>query len=226
MKKNKNSLFVLCILSLVIYCTLPLLIPFSKNISSWIVYSFTILSIIINTILTLNAGENTKQVLYRVSLIKTSVYYFLLQLVLSIIIFILDAIIKIDYWISLVINILCLFWFIINIVLILFQKRNIEYVETKNENRCENFNKIKELIEIIIVYSKSKIKDKLINIKENLIYSTPISNEKSIVVEINLINILETLKNNFENFTEEEIEEKIYDIEKYILERNILLKSK
>ena len=89
--KNIRSICIIYLCLLVLFCVAPLLIPFEKGLSSWICYGTTIFSFFISAFIlyiSFKNNNNIKSLLYGLPIAKVGLLYVLVQVVISIIIFI------------------------------------------------------------------------------------------------------------------------------------------
>lgn len=107
-KKNKSFIAMFAIVALV-YILLYALIPFAKPAGSWLMFVFSILSIVGGcciTLYTLGKDDTLMSKFYGYPIFKIGISYTLLQLGASVVVYVVGAFVNVPYWVGLLLSLL------------------------------------------------------------------------------------------------------------------------
>ena len=229
MKKNKPLISVIAVFAilLVLFVVLTTVIPFTKIGSSWVAFSFGIVSIIAAcaiTIYSFTKGEAAVSKFYRLSLFKLGIYYLVIQLLVSLTLFILGAFFLVPTWVGVIACIVPLCFCGVGLILV---DNAIDIVETQDKKVEVNVKEMKtfnvSIGKIIAICQNDEYLPYLENLEEAFKYSDPVSSDETASLEEDLkvkIGVLEVLV--AEN--SESVIPKIKEIEVALSSRNAVCK--
>lgn len=224
--KSKNTVIISYAVIAVMYAVIFFAIPFERNATTWIAFSFGLVSIIAGAIVAFIAfdkGENLKSKVYGFPMFRLGYYYTAVQLILSIGLFIAELFIDLPSWISLVFSVLLLGVFIIGAVAVDNVRDIVEHQETKsvvNTQVMESF--AREIGSIVRKSTDSDVTRELEKLAEQFKYSDPVSNDNTKDIESEIGEKLGLLK---ERINSDNCAEIIKDIGALLDDRNTICKG-
>lgn len=204
MMKLDLKLLIVGIAALVFLNVLIFIVPFSREATFWVGYIFLMIALLAQTFIVYVVSRDglfPKSGNSRYPLVKTGLIYLIIQVVLSIVLFILDALIPVSWtWLSVLLCLLVFGIFIYRVLIVLVSLKNIDVVhETVVENTQFIDNLLIEINSVRLRVKDSEIAEKLVEIQERVRLSDPVSPQglRSIESEISeKIGVLKFLVTN------------------------------
>ena len=205
------------------YAVIFFAIPFERNATTWIAFSFGLVSIIAGAIVAFIAfdkGENLKSKVYGFPMIRLGYYYTAVQLILSIGLFIAELFIDLPSWISLVFSVLLLGVFIIGVVAVDNVRDIVEQVDYKEKINTKNIETFRVDINSLIGRSDdAEINKTIEKLAEEIKYSDPVSSDATKEIEQDILEKIDELRGAILN-NDDEIHCLISDLAGMIQKRN------
>lgn len=226
----KNKISYILFTFLVIFNLSIIIIPFNvKNITTYTVSLICGNIAICAQYFTLSnfiAGKNLKSKIYGFSIYKISISYLIIQIMISILFFVLGNYICIKPWIIILIEIIFHFFVALGLIASnVYKETLINYDNDLNDSiqyTKELRNNLESINNLVV---KIDVKEKIDDILELLKYSDPVSSKYALDVEDKIINKMEMLKNDIYNEDYDGAMDRINSIENLIKERNLITKS-
>ena len=224
--KSKNTVIITYAVIAVMYAVIFFAIPFERNATTWIAFSFGLVSIIAGVIVAFIAfdkGENLKSKVYGLPMFRLGYYYTAVQLILSIGLFIAELFIDLPSWISLIFSVLLLGVFIIGVVAVDNVRDIVEHQETKsvvNTQVMESF--AREIGSIVRKSTDSDVTRELEKLAEQFKYSDPVSNDNTKNIDVKIGEKLGLLK---EKINSDDCSMLIKEINALLADRNTICKA-
>lgn len=225
--KSKNTVIISYAVIAVMYAVIFFAIPFDRNATTWIAFSFGLVSIISGAIVAFIAfdkGENLKSKVYGFPMFRLGYYYTAVQLILSIGLFIAELFIDLPSWISLVFSVLLLGVFIIGVVAVDIVRDIVEHQEIKNVVNTQVMESLRrEADSLIRKCTNPEVKKELEKLAEEFKYSDPVSTDETKDIESIMSKKIESL------LAEEAIDigclDEISELTSLLLDRNRIVKN-
>ena len=226
--KNKNSVIIIYSVLTVIYVVAFLVIPFEKNATFWIAFSFGIVSIIAGLIIafvSFEKGDNLKSKVYGLPIFKLGYAYTIVQIILTIVLAVLATFSEVPYWIALVSGLILLGVLIIGVVAIDNARDYMKQQETRDDNNTKTMEGFRvDLDSLVAKCSDENLKKELEKLAEEFRYSDPVSSEKTKDVENHIREIISGLSESLGK-SEVDVNKQIDDIRRLLNERNSICKN-
>ncbi len=228
-KSGTISTIVVTIVFLGLLNVISFVVPFQKNNLAifYTVYAVTELLILLQgllVLLTIFKEENRSQRVLGLPIIYSGYITLILQVVVLVIFFILNALINLELWILIVVETLIVAYFTYSLSIgFFFKVRNIEY--QKNTGNTSFIDELRARLKAFVNTNKNEnIHYLLENLYDIAKGSDSISNERTFDTEEELLSLLQQLNDSIkEGLTEETI--KILEVmTNILLERNALSK--
>ena len=224
--KSKNTVIVIYVVLAVIYAVIFLAVPFQKNAATWAAFTFGIVSILVGAIvtyITFDKGTSLKSKVYGFPMFRLGYYYTIVQLFLSIALFIAEFFVDIPVWISIVFSVILLGVLIIGAVSIDNTREIIERQDIHGSIKTETMEGfITDLNTIFKKCSDEKSKKSLEKLAEDFKYSDPVSGEYTSEIEAEIKKKISELSDAInKNELSDQIISSINDL---LEERNMLCK--
>lgn len=222
--KKRNSVLMVFFIVAVMYMLLYLVIPFKKHGASWAAFTFGLVAIVVSCIATLyifQKGDDLKSKVYGLPLLKLVYLYFCVQLLLSLVLIIIDAIVKIPAWLPVVLGVLALGLAAIGLI----AADNVRDVIIEQEKKdAEN---IKQMLtfkldasSLIDATNDPAVKKAAEKFAEKLRFSDPVSSEALAEIEERLSVKLETLTSTIGSMNQADAINQIDSLTLLLNERN------
>lgn len=227
-KKNKSFIAVWAIAA-VIFILAFAIIPFPKNnVSVWIAFVFTLVSLAAGLFTTLRAfGEDGAVVskLYGYPIFKVGALYAVCQIVLSVIIFAVSVFVKVPYWITLLLSAAFLGLAAIGFIAADNAKDIVEKADEDLKASAKTVEMFRvDMDGVLDLCPDGGIKTELNKLAENLRYSDPVSSGATKELEITISDGIFELREMAANGDDEKISAKIREIQNLLNERNRICK--
>lgn len=229
MKKNLKSVIAIFAIIAVVYTLFATLIPYDRSAASWIAFGFTLLSIagcLGTCILAFKGGASLISKIYGLPIFKVGGIYMVAQIVVSAILFVLDGVCGIAFWVSLLPCILLLGAAGIGVIATNAVKETIVSMEDDTKVQTAAMKKIWLLLrdaEELCVDGNAKASLKMV--VEAARYSDPVSNAETDALEQEIIAKIQNMLNDMRNGSTDKLLEQIADVERAIQSRNRVCKA-
>lgn len=224
--KSKNTVIIIYFVLAVLYAVIFLAVPFEKNATTWVAFAFGCISIIAGAIvsyISFDKGQDLKSKVYGFPMFRLGYYYTIIQLLLTIALFIAEFFMDIPVWISVVFGIALLGALIIGAVSIDNTREIIEKQEINDSIKTKTMEGfVTNLNSLVRKCSDEKTKKALEKLAEDFKFSDPVSNIETIDKEKEMSEKIDRLMNNIENDKSIEL---INDLKGLLEERNELCKK-
>lgn len=196
--KRKFSVLLIQIILMLLYIALFFIIPFNKSTSAWIAFMFSLISIALCAIVCLYAfgkGKDLVSKYYGFPVFRLGFIYMALQVASGIIIIIIDNFASVPFWIILSISLLLLAMASIGTI----TADNVrDYVKTVDNNDVYKTSTMSDLCievsSILDICNNDKVKKHAKALKDKIVYSDPVSSEKTKSIEDEITRETEFLK--------------------------------
>lgn len=222
-KKRKSTVAIYSVVAFV-FILLTLAIPFPKSAAFWIMFAFSMISIVGGCGISLYAfgeSEELKSKFYGYPVFRIGFLYTALQLGLSILIFIIGGFVYLPYWIGLILSVLLIGMAAIGVIA---TDNAREYVEDIEDNNVIITRPIKrfhvDIAELLDVCKSKEVYEPLKRLVEKFKYSDVVSSEATQEKEAEIKLEIEKLKAIMNVKTDEEVIEKIQFISSLLSSRN------
>lgn len=228
--KGKNLLSVALVYVIVaaVYIAAFLLIPFEKNISSWLSFGFTLFAICAGagiTIFAFNRKTLTSK-FYGFPIFKIGILYAVVQFVAGLIICIIASFVSVAYWISLLIFIIIAAIFAIGLIAKASTRATIENIEEQATVQTRTINTFRINMQgIVDACTDNAIKPRLVKLAEEFKYSDPVSNKSTEELEAEISVKVDDLRNAVAENNTETINSLIFELNNKLSERNRICKQ-
>lgn len=195
--KSKNTVIISYAVIAVMYAVIFFAIPFDRNATTWIAFSFGLVSIIAGAIVAFIAfdkGENLKSKVYGLPMFRLGYYYTVVQLILSIGLFIAESFVDLPSWIPLVFSVLLLGVFIIGTVAVDNVRDIVEQVDYKEIINTKNIETFRVDIDSLVGSSDdAEINKAIEKLAEDIKYSDPVSSDATKEIEQEILKKISNL---------------------------------
>lgn len=225
--KSKNTVIVIYVVLAVIYAVIFLTVPFQKNATTWAAFAFGIVSILVGAIvtyITFDKGTSLKSKVYGFPMFRLGYYYTIVQLFLSIALFIAEFFVDIPVWISIVFSVILLGVLIIGAVSIDNTREIVERQDIHDSIKTEAMESFRSDIDSLVRRcTDDKLRKELEKLAEEFKYSDPVSSEATKEFDSVIKNNLQRLKQIIDD--KEKCIFMISEIGKVLMERNEICKK-
>lgn len=230
MNKNSKKYLIVISILIVLYNILVWVIPFpKKDISTFIIsYIASMIALIVQPIIyyiAVHEKETVKSKIYGWPILKVGYVYCIIQLLLTLIFYILGVFVKIPTWISIVLVIIIMAFALIGIIITDTYREEIEKMETNFSTNKQFILNLK--IDAETYARKTTIEPfhtELIKFVELVKYSDPVSNESLVDIEEEICSKYNDIKYLIDNEKYEDAVNKLKEITLLMEERNIKCK--
>lgn len=234
MKKISKSgiitTIVIYIFTILLLNVFTFLVPFEKKDSTilGIAYGcamFVIIGEFLITLLSFFIETNDNQKILGLPIVYSGFIALIIQLIATSVFYLCNAFIVLPIWVVIVVEMLIFAYFGIQIAIgFFFKKRNEEYHEDNaNTKFMDEFRaRLKGLLAINRIESISEEMEDLVDIARG---SDPVTNDKTLDSESELLSLLQDLDESIKNGSESDSREIIIRIKNILTERNVLCKS-
>ena len=227
-KKSKSTIAVYVII-LLTYVIAFLILPFKKNVASWITFVFTIIAIVGSLIVCGCAFKSKKTLvskIYGFPIFRVGAVYAIVQLSVGIIICVISKFVDVPYWIALLLSIVFLGGATIGVIVTDNTRDLIEEIDDsiKKETEAVTYFQI-NIAGIVDECENDEVKPQLIKLNELFQFSDPVTNDRTKDIEASIKSMLEELKAFVVDGTTEDIKALIKKIANALNERNRICKA-
>ena len=226
--KSKNTIIIIYAVLAIMYAVIFLAVPFEKNATTWIAFSFGCLSIVAGAIVSFvsfDKGTSLKSKVYGFPMFRLGYYYTTVQVILALALFIAEFFVDIPYWISIVFGVLLLGVLIIGVLAIDNVRDIVEQQDIKTESSTQMMESIKRDVDSLVRKCQDEgIKKELEKLAEIIRYSDPVSNNSTIGIEQDIMDKIAELKiaHDENNYNTKNI---LSELSELIMNRNQICKN-
>ncbi len=229
-KQNKNiiSLMIVHGIVLLVFTLLFLLIPFPKRTASWILFGFSVLSVIASLGISLYAmkGEGITSKVYGLPMLKVGYLYLAAQLMLCVILCLIAAFVEVPYWIPLLLSILLLAAAALGVITTDRVEEHAAAVDTKTKQVTRAMKNFRlDISSILDRCTDAEVRRALEKLADDIRYSDPVSGEATADIERDLDIAVEELRVNIRSKSTEELLAQIAEVRRKLAERNRICKA-
>lgn len=231
-KNNKNGIIITVVITLVILVLLNVctfVIPFNKidKAAHFITYGCTEFVILVEMFLIANQlfnGDDSNQKIMSLPIIFFGLVTTIIQILATIVFYFINAFVQLPVWIVIVIECLIIGLGVIQVAKgFFFKKRNVEYCENIADTKF--MDEFKTRLKTLCKINKNVCIEKpLEDLLDIALGSDPITNNKTIDSEKELLSLLQELEETFERGSEEDCKITIEKTKNALLKRNELCK--
>ncbi|MBE6910979.1 MAG: hypothetical protein E7473_00465 [Ruminococcaceae bacterium] len=229
MKKNDTNVALIFGITLFIFALAFIIIPFPKNATSWISFSFVVVSMAagFGIIKYAFSGEETlKSKFYGVPIAKIGIVYPCAQIIICVILSAIAAFVELPYWIPVLLSVVLLGAAAIGVIAtsavkVVLEEREAEEREVTKKVKLYNL----DISYVVDVCKDMELKKDLTKLAEDFRYSDPVSSEATEEIEQRLTDELADLRTLVEANSKQEAMEEINKISILLSERNRICKA-
>ena len=222
--KRGKSVIVVYAIAAVVFSILTLAIPFSKPAGSWMMFAFSIISFAGGCGITLFAfgkSEELKSKFYGYPVFRIGFFYTAIQVVLTLLIYIIGAFVAVPYWVGLVLSVFVAGAAAIGVITTDNARDFVEEVEEKTEIVTKTIRKFKVDIADVLDFCKDEnVYPSLKDLVEKFKYSDIVSNDETAPVEEQIKQEINELRNMISTESTEVLLAKVETISNLLSSRN------
>lgn len=232
MLRNKRIKSILSVyaIAILVYVVLTLIIPFSKSSASWVAFAFTILSFIIGAAITVWFFDKEKSLVskfYGYPVFRIGFLYTIVQVIISILIFVVGEFTNLPYWIGLGVSILLLGLALIGIITVDNARDYITEVEAKSEISTKTLTLFKvDIADILDTCTNQEVYEALKKLNEKFKYSDQVSSLATEEKEEEIKQAIEKLKDIINTESSENVIDEIKLISNLLSSRNRICEAR
>ena len=226
MKSTKKVLSVILIYAIiaVLLIVSTLAIPFAKSPASWVAFGFAIASIVGGCAITMFAFGRTqtfKSKLYGYPVFKIGLIYTIVQLVATIVLYIIGALVTVPFWVGLVVSVPILGLAAIGVIATDNARDLVEEVDEKLSYATKAIKRFNiDIADILDACGDEGVRASLKKLADRFKYSDVVSTDETAPIEEQIQNEVDELKIMIQTENPEALLEKIEVISKMLSTRN------
>lgn len=202
--KRKKSVILAYTIATIVFVILSLTIPFSKPAASWMMFAFSVVSLAGGCGITLFAfskSEELKSKFYGYPVFRIGFLYTILQLALTLLIYIIGAFVSVPYWVGLAISVLLMGLASIGVITTDTARDYVEEIDTKTTATVKTLTRFNvDISDLVDVCKCDSAKIPLKKLAEKFKYSDQVSSsateEKETLIMEELNNLREIITSN------------------------------
>ena len=205
MKLNKRQISGIAVLGIiaVVFILVTLVIPFDKPAASWTMFAFSLVSIVFGGFMCLLAFKDKEKLMskfYGFPVFRIGVLYIGIQLVLTVIIYIIGANVDVPFWVGFLISILLLGAAAIGCITTDNARDIVEEIDQKEYISTRQITLFQiDFSEIVGLCKDEDVKLPLKKLAEKFKYTDPVSSPATVEKEKEITEELEKLKEFIRN---------------------------
>lgn len=215
--KTRNQTALISIIIFIVYNIAMFIMPAIRNITFWVAFGFSNLSIIISSLVILGTIDSMqiKEKFNGMPVVYAARAYFIVQLIMGFV----EILRPVNFRASILINVVILACGIISLLIVSAGKKEINRVEEKVQEKVFFIKELQTDVEILLEkINDEQTKKELNALVDTIKYSDPMSHSQLATIE-NQINIkVQELKQN--EHDNEEIKQKCSELQQLFAERN------
>lgn len=228
--KRVKSIILIYAIAMLVYIVLATVIPFSKPAASWVVFAFTILSLVLGAAVSIYAFDNGTTLVskfYGYPVFRIGFLYTVSQVVISVLIFAVGVFVNIPYWIGLSVSILLLGVALIGVIATDNARDYADEVDVKNETSTKALTRFNvDIADILDACNNPEVYEPLKKLNEKFKYSDQVSSPVTEEKEEEIKQEIEKLKNIINNESTENIIDEIKLISNLLSSRNRICEAR
>ena len=228
-KKVISTIFIYAIIAAILTIS-TLAIPFQKPAASWVVFAFSLGSLIVGCCITLFAfckSNTLKSKFYGFPIFRIGVFYTIVQLVITLLIYIVGAFVNLPYWIGLSISILLLGVALLGVIITDNARDCVNEADVKSEISTKALARFNiDIADILDTCSNSELYEPLKKLNEKFKYSDQVSSPDTEEKEEEIKREIEKLKNIINNESTENVIDEIKLISNLLSSRNRICEAR
>ena len=224
--KRKKSVIIIYSIATVVFLILTIGIPFAKPAASWMMFAFSIVSLVGGCGITLFAfskSEELKSKFYGYPVFRIGSLYTIIQLAFTVLIYLIGAFVNIPYWVGLLLSVLVAGFASIGVITVDNARDYVEEVEEKFVFTTKTVKKFN--VDIADVLGMCKDEAAYLPLKklvERFKYSDIVSNDETAAIEEKIKVEIEELRAIISSEETDKIISKIDVISNLLSTRNAL----
>ncbi len=203
-RKNRKEVFAFVGIAFILYSAFVWLIPWEKNALLILSYLFSFVAFLAQAIVWKMAWENSDTAMskfYGIPVMRLGLIYLITQVISSFIVMLFS---EIPSWIPVLWYIIVLCLFLMGIISSVKIKEQIDHMETEQKRTTSPIKELRAEAEYLYhAYPENK---KLLQIKNKLMYSDPVSSDKLLEQEMTLKLLLKQIQQALEQNKQDETE--------------------
>ena len=219
LSKRKKSIIVIYSIATVVFILLTLAIPFEKPAASWMMFAFSIVSLIAGCGITLFAFSKSKELkskFYGYPVFRIGAIYTAVQLILTVIIYTVGGFVEVPLWIGLTLSVLLLGMASIGVITTDNARDYVEEVDVKTSYATKTIKKFNvDIADVLDMCSDENVYAPLKKLVEKFKYSDAVSSEATSSIEEQIKNEIDELKSVITSESSDVILSKINTISNY-----------
>ncbi len=227
--KRKKSVIIIYSIATIVFLILTIGIPFAKPAASWMMFAFSIVSLTGGCGITLFAfskSEELKSKFYGYPVFRIGSLYTIIQLALTVLIYIIGAFVNIPYWVGLAISVLLMGLASIGVITTDTARDYVEEIDTKTTATVKTLTRFNvDISDLVDVCKYDSAKSSLKKLAEKFKYSDQVSSsateEKEALIMEELNNLREIITRN----DAEKIIEQVEAVSNLLNSRNRICES-
>lgn len=226
MKLNKKALSIISIYAIItiIFTICTLAIPFEKSSASWVAFAFALMSLVGGCGITLYAfgkAPTLKSKFYGYPLFKVGALYTIIQLIVTLPIYIIGAFAEVPYWVGLALSILVTGAAAIGVIAVDNARDYVEAVDAKTISTTKSMSKFTvDIADTLDMCKDETIYASLKKLADKFKYSDIVSTAETVTIELQIKSEVEELKNMITSECAEVLLAKIELISNLLSSRN------
>lgn len=224
--KRKKSVIIIYSIATIVFLILTIGIPFAKPAASWMMFAFSIVSLAGGCGITLFAfskSEELKSKFYGYPVFRIGSLYTIIQLALTVLIYIIGAFVNIPYWVGLVLSVLVAGLASIGVITVDNARDYVEETEEKIVFATKTIKKFNvDIADILGMCKDEAAYLPLKKLVERFKYSDIVSNDETAAIEEKIKLEIEELRAIISSEETDKIIAKIDVISNLLSTRNAL----
>lgn len=197
-----------------VFIILALVIPFAKPAASWVMFAFSLLSLVLGLAISLYAfgkSETLVSKYYGFPVFRIGFLYTALQVIFTVVIFVIGAFVDLPAWVGIVISVLLLGLAAIGVIAVDNARDYVEEINVKTASSTKTVTKFNiDIADIMDLCKNDVIREPLQKLVTKFRYSDPVSSpateEKERGIEAALEKLRELISSDDEQQTLAQIE--------------------
>lgn len=226
MKVDKKVISVISIYAIItaIFAVCTLAIPFEKSPASWVAFAFALVSLVGGCGITLYAfgkAPTLKSKFYGYPLFKVGALYTIIQLIVTLPIYIVGAFVEVPYWVGLALSILVTGLAAIGVIAVDSARDYVETVDAKTLSSTKTMSKFTiDIADVLDMCKDETIYAPLKKLVDKFKYSDIVSTPETATIESQIKREVEELKKMIAIESADVVIAKIDEISNLLSSRN------
>ena len=204
-------------------------IPFPKYAASWTAFVFAIISLVGGCAITLFAfgkADTLKSRFYGCPVFRIGIIYTIVQMCVTLTIYVVDAIVVAPYWIGLILSILIICVFAIGVIAADATRNFVQEVETKTIAATRNLKRFTiDIADVVDICKDENVYAPLKKLAERFKYSDTVSTKETMKIEEQISREIDELRSIITTEGTEVLLAKIENVSNLLSSRNRLCEA-